>query len=132
MKYRADIDGLRAIAVLSVVHFHAFPGRMQGGFIGVDVFFVVSGYVITSSLVRESTGSESMKLQLQKFYIRRAKRLIPALGTLILAVMVASYLIESSWGEQQRTALSGIASTFSFLAVSMIFSGGTITPKSMI
>jgi peptidoglycan/LPS O-acetylase OafA/YrhL len=55
-----------------------------------------------------------MKLQLQKFYIRRAKRLIPALGTLILAVMVASYLIESSWGEQQRTALSGIASTFSF------------------
>jgi peptidoglycan/LPS O-acetylase OafA/YrhL len=96
-----------------VVFFHAgLP--LPGGFIGVDIFFVVSGYVITSSLIRESTDSESIKLQLQNFYIRRAKRLIPALGTLILAVMVASYLIESSWGEQQRTALSGIASTFSF------------------
>ena len=110
---RSDIQGLRGIAVLLVVFFHAgLP--LPGGFIGVDVFFVVSGYVITSSLIRESTGSESIKLQLQNFYIRRAKRLIPALGTLILAVMVASYLIESSWGEQQRTALSGIASTFSF------------------
>ena len=110
---RSDIQGLRGIAVLLVVFFHAgLP--LPGGFIGVDVFFVVSGYVITSSLIRESTGSESIKLQLQNFYIRRAKRLIPALGTLVLAVMGASYLIESSWGEQQRTASSGIASTFSF------------------
>ena len=85
---RSDIQGLRGIAVLLVVFFHAgLP--LPGGFIGVDVFFVVSGYVITSSLIRESTGSESIKLQLQNFYIRRAKRLIPALGTLVLAVMGA-------------------------------------------
>ena len=110
---RSDIQGLRGIAVLLVVFFHAgLP--LPGGFIGVDVFFVVSGYVITSSLIRESTGAETIKLQLQNFYIRRAKRLIPALGALIFGVMIASYFVESSWGEQQRTALSGIASTFSF------------------
>ena len=110
---RSDIQGLRGIAVLLVVFFHAgLP--LPGGFIGVDVFFVVSGYVITSSLIRESTGSESIRLQLQHFYIRRAKRLIPALGALVFAVMIASYFVESSWGEQQRSALSGIASTFSF------------------
>jgi peptidoglycan/LPS O-acetylase OafA/YrhL len=110
---RSDIQGLRGIAVLLVVFFHAGL-LIPGGFIGVDVFFVVSGYVITSSLIRENTGSESIKLQLKNFYIRRAKRLIPALGALIFAVMIASYFVESSWGEQQRTALSGIASTFSF------------------
>ena len=110
---RSDIQGLRGIAVLLVVFFHAgLP--LPGGFIGVDVFFVVSGYVITSSLIRENAGPESIKLQLKNFYIRRAKRLIPALGALIFGVMIASYFVESSWGEQQRTALSGMASTFSF------------------
>ena len=94
---RSDIQGLRGIAVLLVVFFHAgLP--VTGGFIGVDVFFVISGYVITSSLIRESTGPESIKLQLQNFYIRLAKRLIPALGALVLAVMIASYFVESSWG----------------------------------
>ena len=119
---RNDIQGLRGIAVLLVVFFHAgFP--LPGGFVGVDVFFVVSGYVITSSLIRESTDTASIKMQLQNFYIRRAKRLIPALGTLIFAVMVASYLIESPWGEQQRTALSGIASTFSIANIRYALDG---------
>jgi peptidoglycan/LPS O-acetylase OafA/YrhL len=50
MKYRAEIDGLRAFSVLSVVAFHAFPHRLTGGFIGVDVFFVISGFLITSHI----------------------------------------------------------------------------------
>ena len=84
LRYRPDIDGLRAIAVLSVVIFHAFPGRIKGGFIGVDVFFVISGYLI-SLIIFE--GLASRTLRLSDFYARRIKRIFPAL----LLVLVSSY-----------------------------------------
>lgn len=80
-KYRADIDGLRAIAVLAVVLFHAYPHRLKGGFIGVDVFFVISGYLISTiifSHLRHGTFSFA------EFYARRIKRIFPAL-LLVLA-----------------------------------------------
>ena len=75
-KYRADIDGLRAIAVLAVVAFHAFPAWLKGGFIGVDVFFVISGYLI-STIIFESLDKGVFSFS--EFYARRIKRIFPAL-----------------------------------------------------
>lgn len=83
-KYRPDIDGLRAIAVLSVVAFHAFPNWMKGGFIGVDVFFVISGYLI-STIIFENLDRGTFSFT--EFYARRIKRIFPAL----LLVLIASY-----------------------------------------
>ncbi len=76
MEYRPEIDGLRAIAVLSVVFFHAGFELFSGGFVGVDVFFVISGYLITSLILKDIyTGSFALKV----FYLRRARRIFPAL-----------------------------------------------------
>jgi peptidoglycan/LPS O-acetylase OafA/YrhL len=83
-KYRPDIDGLRAIAVLSVVAFHAFPNLVKGGLIGVDVFFVISGYII-STIIFENLDRGTFSLA--EFYARRIRRIFPAL----LLVLVASY-----------------------------------------
>ena len=75
-KYRPDIDGLRAIAVLSVIAFHAFPNLVGGGFVGVDIFFVISGYLITTILL-ENLDSNSFTFI--EFYSRRIRRIFPAL-----------------------------------------------------
>ena len=83
--YRPDIDGLRAVAVLSVVFFHAFPNILQSGFIGVDIFFVISGYLITSIILRNQSKNQFSFLD---FYSRRIKRIFPAL----LFMMAATYL----------------------------------------
>ena len=103
--YRADIQGLRAVAVLVVIAFHAgLP--LPGGFTGVDVFFVISGYVITDMLTREwdRTGSVS----LTRFYLRRAKRLTPALALVVGVTVVASSLLLSPFDQQQLTAQTGL------------------------
>ena len=83
--YRADIDGMRAIAVLIVVLFHAFPKLIPGGFIGVDIFFVISGYLISTILIKEF-GSNSFSYA--NFYARRARRIFPAL-ILVLSASLA-------------------------------------------
>jgi len=77
-RLRTDIQALRAIAVLLVIAYHVSPTCVTGGFIGVDVFFVISGYLITGQLVREvnTTG----RIDLPDFYARRAQRLLPASG----------------------------------------------------
>lgn len=76
--YRPGIDGLRAVSVLMVALYHAFPDSLPGGFLGVDVFFVISGYLITQLLMRESQQSAQGKIDLGAFYLRRLRRLAPA------------------------------------------------------
>ena len=85
-KYRPDIDGLRAIAVLSVVAFHAFPEWISGGFIGVDIFFVISGYLI-STILFENLDKDIFSFG--DFYSRRIRRIFPAL----LLVLTSCYLV---------------------------------------
>jgi peptidoglycan/LPS O-acetylase OafA/YrhL len=89
--YRADIDGLRAVAVLAVVLFHADTPGLTGGFVGVDVFFVISGFLITGQLWRQvnSTGT----VALARFYGARARRLLPAGCAVLIATAVATALL---------------------------------------
>lgn len=90
-KYRADIDGLRTIAVLSVFLFHLQPTLLPGGFLGVDVFFVISGYLISGIILREH---HLRKFSFIHFYARRIKRIFPALFVVIvLSSLVATFLL---------------------------------------
>jgi len=82
MNYRAEIDGLRALAVIPVMLFHAGFTQFSGGFIGVDIFFVISGYLITTILIEDI---ETKKMDLLDFYERRARRILPALFFVMLA-----------------------------------------------
>jgi peptidoglycan/LPS O-acetylase OafA/YrhL len=86
-KYRPDIDGLRAVAVLSVLFYHA-ELNFYGGYVGVDVFFVISGYLITKILVGQlTTGS----FRLSDFWMRRIRRLMPALAATTLVTGLLAY-----------------------------------------
>ena len=81
-RYRPDIDGLRAVAILSVITFHAFPGRLPGGFVVVDIFFVISGFLISTIIM----GSlERGSFSFLDFYTRRVRRIFPALAVVLIA-----------------------------------------------
>ncbi|HWB70196.1 MAG TPA: acyltransferase, partial [Solirubrobacterales bacterium] len=86
LPYLPGIDALRAVAVLAVFLYHAGVGWMPGGFLGVDVFFVISGYLITSLLLSEYRGAGHIRLG--QFWLRRAKRLLPAVGVFVAVTMV--------------------------------------------
>lgn len=89
-KYRADIDGLRAVAVLAVVCFHAFPNILKGGFVGVDIFFIISGFLISSILLNSlKEGTFSFK----EFYLRRILRIFPALIVILSACYFIGWLV---------------------------------------
>jgi peptidoglycan/LPS O-acetylase OafA/YrhL len=94
LSYRPDIDGLRALAVLGVLFFHAKVTGFSGGFVGVDVFFVISGYLITSILIREldATGH----IDFVNFWARRTRRLLPSALLVIIVTLIASYYILST------------------------------------
>lgn len=88
--YRSDIDGLRAIAVLLVVAFHAFPASVRGGFIGVDVFFVISGFLITS-IISQARRADDFSYRV--FYARRINRIFPALTLVLISCAVAGWFV---------------------------------------
>lgn len=113
-KFRADIEGLRCIAVLSVLLFHLDPHWLPGGFQGVDIFFVISGYLITR-LIRDQGENFSFR----RFYLRRFWRLFPALAGVIGATLIASYKILSPHdykvlATSALTALGGVSNFFFF------------------
>ena len=113
IKYRPDIDGLRALAVLSVVAYHCAPGWMKSGYVGVDVFFVISGYLI-GTLVYKEICADSFSIA--EFYKRRARRILPALFGVLLFCYVVGLLIlsPSELARLGGEALSAITSSSNF------------------
>lgn len=112
--YRKEIDGLRAIAVLVIIFFHLQIPGFQGGFIGVDVFFVVSGFLITQIIVSSlNTGEFSFR----DFYVRRVTRIIPALAVTVAAVLLCSLYLQLP----QKLEHTALQSIYALLSVSNFF-----------
>ena len=105
MKFRADIQGLRALAVLLVIAHHFFPMTITGGFFGVDIFFVISGYIITLTLNEQQQNS--LRKSLLEFYARRVRRILPSALAVILLSVVFTYLLLGSITASD-TAVDGI------------------------
>lgn len=115
IKYRADIDGLRAIAILSVLIFHLDAKYLSGGFVGVDIFFVISGFLITSIIKKEI--EETSSFNFKNFYIRRIRRLFPALFvTLAITTIIVAFIFSpthlSSYGGSLVTSLLSVSNFF--------------------
>jgi peptidoglycan/LPS O-acetylase OafA/YrhL len=114
LTYRPDIDGLRAVAVLLVIMFHAFPGRIPGGFVGVDVFFVISGYLISSLIVKEL---ENDQFTFWGFYARRVRRLFPGLTLVLFATMAIGWwvLLPDEYEQLGKHVVGGAVFVSNFL-----------------
>lgn len=110
-RFRPDIEGLRAIAILLVVGYHANIPGFSGGYIGVDVFFVLSGYLITSLLVEEIEKSEKMNL---KFYSRRARRLLPAMFVMLMVTIPIAAVIYAPF--EQRVIANSAITTVAYVS----------------
>lgn len=108
-KYRADIDGMRAIAILSVLFFHAFPSSIPGGFIGVDIFFVISGYLISSIIFR---GLQHNTFSFFDFYARRVRRIFPAVAVVILGSFILGFFLLTSYEYEELVRESPYAAFF--------------------
>lgn len=124
-QYRPDIDGLRAIAVLSVLFDHLSATLLPGGFVGVDIFFVISGYLITSQVYKEVCGGS---FSIQQFYKRRINRIAPALVTVILAtIIVGSVLLSPAdlvrLGKSAIYAMLGLSNVFFWREYGNYFAG---------
>jgi peptidoglycan/LPS O-acetylase OafA/YrhL len=121
-RYRGDIDGLRAVAVWLVVLYHAFPEQLPGGFIGVDIFFVISGFLITGIIVREL---EVGRFSLATFYARRIRRIFPALIVVLGTALVLGWLwmLPQAYARLSRdvAASAAFAANIAFLLQSGYF-----------
>ncbi|WP_300036345.1 acyltransferase family protein [uncultured Roseobacter sp.] len=115
--YRAEIDGLRAFAVLSVVSYHAFPAGLPGGFTGVDVFFVISGYLITAHIF---TSLDEDKFSFLDFFQRRIRRIFPALILVMVSSLIFGWfaLISEELQQLGKHLFSGAAFIVNFVLVS--------------
>lgn len=123
MNYRREIDGLRALAVLPVIFFHAGLPPFTGGFVGVDIFFVISGYLITSIILADlKTGNFSIA----NFYERRARRILPALFFVMAVTFPLAWIFllpgDMQDYSQSIAAVSVFASNFLFWSESGYFS----------
>ena len=114
-RYRPDIDGLRAVAVLSVVGFHAFPETLTGGFIGVDVFFVISGYLISTIIM---SALEDDAFSYLDFYGRRIRRILPALIVVLAATLALGWalLLPAEFKELGKHVVAGAAFVTNFVS----------------
>ncbi|MDY5858202.1 MAG: acyltransferase [Porphyromonas sp.] len=113
-KYRADIDGLRAIAVLSVVIFHLHGTWLPSGFLGVDIFFVISGFLITSIIYRDIQGGN---FTFKDFYLRRIKRILPVFFVVLFTAILAGIFlmpVENNFLELKKSALASQGNRIKF------------------
>jgi peptidoglycan/LPS O-acetylase OafA/YrhL len=120
--YRADIDGLRALAVVAVILNHGWESALPGGYLGVDVFFVISGFVITASMDRRE--SISLGDLLCDFYVRRIKRLVPALVACVVVTSLLLATMESNAAVTLKTgalALAGVSNVFLYMEATDYF-----------
>lgn len=111
LKKREDIQGLRALALVLVIAFHIWPAALPGGFVGVDVFFVVSGYLISRHLLREH--NETGTISVSAFWARRVRRLLPAAFVTLLGCQLTVFILlpVPSW----RDNLAGIIASASYV-----------------
>lgn len=109
--YRPELDGLRALAVVAVVLYHLRLSALQGGYLGVDVFFVLSGYLIVGLLAREQATDG--RVHWAAFYARRFRRLLPVFAVVLLATLLCSAWVHFPLGDQQWVGRAGVFATFS-------------------
>ena len=124
--YRPDIDGLRAVAVIAVILNHLDHRLLPGGYLGVDIFFVISGFVITTSM--QQRPAERLSLLLADFFARRCRRLVPALALCVMASGIAAWVIASKPAASLNTgitALVGLSNVFLLLSSQDYFTPST-------
>jgi len=120
-EFRTDIEGLRGVAILLVVAFHAGVSWLAGGYVGVDVFFVLSGYLITGMLTRELVDTGD--IDLPEFYARRARRLLPAFGVVVLATIALTLWM---YAPIDRPAITADARAVALHYGNVVFANGAI------
>lgn len=130
MNYRPDIDGLRAIAVIPVILYHSGIESISGGFLGVDIFFVISGYLITNILINEKFLNT---FSLVRFYNRRAKRILPPLCLMLLITSICAYILMipsqlGDYGQSLIASLTFLANIYFWLKTNYWGQAAELTP----